>query len=270
MRVEFMLAEQGMTSFEVLSRGSCFFVSSSSGGGSPPILLSASHITHPFLWQSRFYPELDWLTYVEERHVKRVLEFRDPVSGELLAESAALGKATPHEELDLVKVEVGEALLAGGAESPFVVPLVGGGDNFAGAQCMVDGYVLGPRPQEERRVWDTQGVQEGEAEDEDAGVLYPEPVLGEVVARGDVRTMVRTETVLEMGACGAPAVFVDQSLGKEAEAGPESLCFGLVEGIVPLLPTGQQQDSPASGFYEKFQGCASVLNHEVLRAFVAR
>ena len=267
LRVEFKIPEQGMERFEVLSRGTCFFIARHSGD---PTLLSASHISHPFLWKSRFYPELEWLSFVQEEHVRRVIEFRCPESGDLLGESEALGEAVPHKDLDLVKVDCSEVLRDGSLGMPRIVPLVGDKDDFVGTTCTVDGFVLRPRPEAEEGTSTTDsitGVDDLPSADvhanasECTGVLYPESVRGELVARGDVRAMVRTDAVLEMGACGAPVVFMDEERDQE-------LCIGLVEGIVPLLPEDHQEGT-AAAFYEKYQGCASVINHEVLRSFVA-
>jgi hypothetical protein len=98
----FLLPEQGMTQFEILSRGSCFLTPSSDG--SRLRVIAPAHVTHPWKFRHRFgslaKPELDWLDAVREDAVRVVLSAREMVTGRLLAK-VPLENGVAHSELDL-------------------------------------------------------------------------------------------------------------------------------------------------------------------------
>jgi hypothetical protein len=84
----FMLPDQGMTSFEVLSRASAFLTPWRSrpeprGGASAALrlpkyhVIGSAHVTHPFFFPN-YYPEhqYPWLQYVSEEDTLNKLELR--------------------------------------------------------------------------------------------------------------------------------------------------------------------------------------------------
>jgi hypothetical protein len=64
----FILPEQGMTSYELLSRSSCFLIPKLTKFKNNFHVISCAHVTHPFLFK-KYYPE-DWLQFITEENIK--------------------------------------------------------------------------------------------------------------------------------------------------------------------------------------------------------
>ncbi len=83
----FFLPDQGMTKFEILSRGSAFLTPWTTSPGRLHVVAPA-HVTHP--WRFRHFAalatrEFDWLDAVGEEAVRVVLSVREMNTGRLLA-----------------------------------------------------------------------------------------------------------------------------------------------------------------------------------------
>jgi hypothetical protein len=75
----FMLPEQGMENYEILSRSSLFLVKARKPDQRKQIhILAPAHVTHPWLYR-QFYPgpNFDWLKFVREEAVVNKLGIRE-------------------------------------------------------------------------------------------------------------------------------------------------------------------------------------------------
>jgi hypothetical protein len=101
----FCLPEEGMTQFEILSRGSCFLTPD----GPRLRVVAPAHVSHPWKFRSRFgalaKPELDWLDAVREDAVRVVLSAREIGTGRMLAK-VPLENGVVHPDLDLALFDI--------------------------------------------------------------------------------------------------------------------------------------------------------------------
>lgn len=101
----FCLPEEGMTQYEILSRGSCFLTPQ----GSRLRVIAPAHVSHPWKFRGRFAAlaksELDWLDAVREDAVRVVLSVRDVGTGRLMAK-VPLENVVNHPELDLAVFDI--------------------------------------------------------------------------------------------------------------------------------------------------------------------
>eukprot|EP01125_Pyxidicula_operculata_P015235 TRINITY_DN5155_c0_g1_i5.p1 TRINITY_DN5155_c0_g1~~TRINITY_DN5155_c0_g1_i5.p1 ORF type:complete len:171 (+),score=12.51 TRINITY_DN5155_c0_g1_i5:31-543(+) len=104
----FMLPEQGMTKWDVLSRGSVFFVKSNAKRKKLHVV-SAAHITHPFSFP-RLYPpaQYPWLQFVREDAVHNFIQLREIGTGKVTDEFEL--DSTTHQKLgaDLIVMHLKE------------------------------------------------------------------------------------------------------------------------------------------------------------------
>ena len=68
----FYLPEQGMKTYELLSRSSCFLIPQITNTFKKKFhVASCAHVTHPYLYK-KYYKE-DWLNFINENNVKTQL-----------------------------------------------------------------------------------------------------------------------------------------------------------------------------------------------------
>eukprot|EP01124_Arcella_intermedia_P007619 TRINITY_DN1469_c0_g1_i14.p2 TRINITY_DN1469_c0_g1~~TRINITY_DN1469_c0_g1_i14.p2 ORF type:complete len:268 (+),score=62.38 TRINITY_DN1469_c0_g1_i14:39-842(+) len=98
----FMLPEQGMEKFEVLSRGSLFLMKSKSRSKQLH-LVSAAHITHPFAFPQLYSPnQYPWLQFVYEEATLNYLQIRQMDTGAILQQFPTERRLFKKMDADLV------------------------------------------------------------------------------------------------------------------------------------------------------------------------
>ena len=100
----FRVPEQGMDTFELLSRASGFLVPRTGGEGGVHIVTSA-HVVHPFAFPNYYPPEEHaWLGCVGERHVMTKFEVREHTEGRVIVSIDLHDKVFRHESRDICVV----------------------------------------------------------------------------------------------------------------------------------------------------------------------
>ena len=215
----FRLPEQGMETFEVLARATAFPVRFKAGPAARPSLhwLVSKHVVAPFEYTHSYYAaEAEWLSFVEPKHIKVTLEFRDDETGAVVWEGDCDGAVRCHEQLDVASVylnndaEAALESLANETVSIEPLELVDKGDDET-ALGFDDALVLGGH------------VLDGIAADDPTVSPRPIALPARFVGTGSdgARHFVRTEEPLTMGICGGPVL-----------AKTSALCVGMVEGMI--------------------------------------
>ena len=238
----FMLPEQGMTHYDVLSRASALSLDLQSIArkanaslqpeeqlpdddvrlmslvGYHPIVTSL-HVVRPFLFP-KYYPE-EWLQFIRPENIRVTLEFRDNDTGELVEEFPLLPQVVAHPtrdlalmvaDLDAITGRQQEHIdMAAGLERLEFLEAV---EKFSfveaqeckrGDRLLFGGHLLNTEPHE------------------DDCLPQPSIITGEVVSVLPQPTdivLASTEFVLQPGMCGGPCINKD------------GLCVGMIEGVV--------------------------------------
>ena len=287
----FMLPEQGMTQFDVLSRASAFSINLEElakrfnaerspdqqfpedfeelipAVGFHPVVTSL-HVVRPFLFP-RYYPE-EWLQFIRPENIELTLEFRNNDSGKLEQEFKMLPQIVAHPTRDVALMFVDLNALTG---VPQDLQHVGKDGDVLDSVQKINILESSTRLHEFSH-HDTAGqnlffgghLLNTEPHEEDC---CPQPAIisGNVVGAVPSQQLVLAETehILQQGMCGGPVLDKD------------GLCVGMVEGVVQNVGQGQGE---AAGVVDGVEGGlkdgmaailpASVIEEVVLAALEKR
>lgn len=256
----FQLPEQGMLRYEMLSRGTAFYVHPPAGKGesagpvaapdSPLYFFTCSHVAAPWRWP-KLYP-LPWLEHVREEHTRCVLHVTEGRTGRVVERFLLQPTVVHHDSLDVCVLQLqdqAQALRRMAKHGLRLEPLV------LSSNVPAPGHpVVSPGFAVEREQQKVVGSEEEDEEEDEAGVLE-DSETGETVyldlrtdqeprrlcvSMGSVnqykdrhsRGFAALDRVLGDGVCGAPLLDLRE----------EGRCVGLVEGIVPPLEEGKEEE----------------------------
>jgi len=218
----FCVPEQGMKDFEILNRASAFLVRSRSwkkqqeeGAGirGPRVhVLTASHVVAPWRWP-KYYPE-DWLQQVNERHTAYTLELRHD-DGVFATQNELRPVSYHHAKRDLAVLHLEDeedALEVMNELGVDVLTLTPPGDDMVlreGDALEFHGHNISAHDF---------------SASEDTRKPLPSTSKGFVQGRTQHQIFAQTDPVLSQGMCGGPVL---------VKRNGQSLCAGLIEGIVP-------------------------------------
>lgn len=191
----FCLPEQGMSQFEILSRGSCFLTPQPNS--SSLRVVAPAHVSHPWKFRARFgslaKTDLDWLDAVREDAVRVVLSVREVGSGRLMAK-IPLENGVVHDDLDLALFDLCDEAenlrrLEEAGITVLPVELGGEGQMPEGTPVVLVGHEL-----------------------KDDTTLLPCWLNGQL-AGGDahVAAVKTLDSVSQMGLCGGPALVQEKN-----------------------------------------------------------
>lgn len=260
----FQLPDQGMMQYEMLSRGTAFCVHPPAGkGGSPTSQVSAksplyfftcSHVAAPWRWP-KLYP-LPWLEHVREEHTRCVLHVTEGKTGQVVERFLLQPTVVHHDSLDVCVLQLQDqehAIRRMAKHGLRLEPLVLSSNVPAPGHPVVSpGFAV-------KREGKAAGSATDDDDDEEAGLLE-DPETGETVhldlrtdeeprrlcvSMGTVnqykdrhsRGFAAMDRVLGDGVCGAPLLDLRE----------EGRCVGLVEGIVPPLGEGEEEEEEVEG-----------------------
>lgn len=220
----FKVPDQGMTEYELLSRGTAFCLSQPGPLPSAPevVLVTCSHVLAPYKWRQHF--KEPWLDFVNDEHVEYRIqawkqEESDPSRIQLGAETRVYGKSVHHHSLDLCMLPIHKNTvdayeLLSLEDRDQQEPLAEGEElTFLGFPSAIN------CPGEEQR--------------EKLGVLTPRRVQGRALASirdKQGRTYAKTEERLTVGMSGGPVV--DR----------HGRCCGIFQGILPPPPQSPAEE----------------------------
>ena len=206
----FRVPEQGMDTFELLSRASGFLVPRAGGEGGVHIVTSA-HVVHPFAFPNYYPPaEHAWLGFVGERHVMTKFEIRERTEGRVIVSIDLHDKVFRHESRDICVVHPHD-------QKEFLRALEGleGGSRLHLLELEEDAAA---REKGEVMFVGHQIIQASGALQDQLPTVVPGAVLG---CTPNGQAFASTESTLQMGMCGGPVM---NARGR---------CIGATEGIVP-------------------------------------
>ena len=206
----FRVPEQGMDTFELLSRASGFLVPRAGGEGGVHIVTSA-HVVHPFAFPNYYPPaEHAWLGFVGERHVMTKFEIRERTEGRVIVSIDLHDKVFRHESRDICVVHPQD-------QKEFLRALEGleGGSRLHLLELEEDAAA---REKGEVMFVGHQIIQASGALQDQLPTVVPGAVLG---CTPNGQAFASTESTLQMGMCGGPVM---NARGR---------CIGATEGIVP-------------------------------------
>eukprot|EP01080_Neovahlkampfia_damariscottae_P012626 gene12626-6530_t len=198
----FYLPEQGMKSFELLSRSSCFLIPRLSSLYQKNFhIATCAHVTHPFYYK-KYYKE-DFLDYITEEDVKVHLEIRNFKNGKEIMNFELEPKIHVHQKLDL-------SILHFKNENEFQYHQ----NKHNIAPVNISTQVFQPKVKD--KMIDFIGFQ---LVDQELNKQKPSFTQGNINLIREDRIYSKTNEILDHGYCGG-AVFED------------SKCIGMIEGIV--------------------------------------
>jgi hypothetical protein len=200
----FCIPEQNMLKYELLSRSSCFYLKSKNHNAKKKYtFVSCCHVTHPFKFP-KLYTQ-DWLNYVNEEHIKTIVEIRDEngfISNEFSVENFYI----KDEKLDLVLFNLENENEFDFYENPTIL------SDFKnleiGKEIEIQGF-----------------------EQIDENNMISKNVNGVINIIEKDRIFAKTEKILGMGMCGGP-IFLKNS----------DICIGMVEGIVSKVNNDEENE----------------------------
>jgi hypothetical protein len=208
----FRKPEQGVHNWEELSRSSAFFIRSNLKRVKYHIV-SAAHVTHPFLYP-RLYPEEfpRFLSYLKESDVKVALQYRQEDTGVLL------------KEFDLRKE------LSVRVDSDLVVGHLQHEDEFESIMLSKFGMVIDPlelymKPHMPNTAVEIIG-HDFSTNANGQVVLVPVTLPGRILGASAKRAVVDTPQPSVMGLCGGPAIILD------SDGFATRFLAGMVEGRI--------------------------------------
>lgn len=247
-----------MLQYEMLSRGTAFCVHSHAGkrGGNSPVatadtplyFFTCSHVAAPWRWP-KLYP-LPWLEHVREEHTRCVLHVTGGQTGQVVERFLLEPAVVHHNSLDVCVLQLQDQAWAVRRMAKHGLRLepvtLSRNVPAPGNPVVSPGFAV---EREENAI-----VGKGEEDDDEAGVLE-DSKTGETVdldlktdqeprrlcvSMGMVnqykdrqsRGFATMDRVLGDGVCGAPLL----------DLRDEGRCLGLVEGIVPPLEEGKEEE----------------------------
>ncbi|GMH98223.1 hypothetical protein TrVE_jg14262 [Triparma verrucosa] len=228
----FRLPSQGMKSYEILSRASCFLLNPSettkieSTKEVPPIVLTSQHVIRPFHFP-KYYPE-PWIQFISQSDIKIFLEIRSP-TGQILLKTE-LQHPHHHSSRDISILEFPPNSLPPPSlkisrlnSSPFTPHL----------PITCSGHVLSSQDE------DTSSSPSSPS-------LLPLFVPGKLTYTSPSQSFASTKKILTMGMCGGPVLNNNNDV------------IGMVEGIVPK---GASKD-------DLLEGMVAFIGGNVIEEFV--
>mmetsp|Transcript_28560 Transcript_28560/g.37391 ORF Transcript_28560/g.37391 Transcript_28560/m.37391 type:complete len:288 (+) Transcript_28560:301-1164(+) len=269
----FCIPEQGMKEYEILSRGTCFYISkrlkekekADTTYQTNRLFLTCAHIVAPWKWPN-YYPE-EWLQFVNESHVKYTMDFHKPEIGttRIVFDNVELH---PTRDLAILSVDGNDELTSTLAsickthDQPFLDPVTLMKDKEAiNSKVSVMGY----------EVKDLESLDNSDLQDlpqlnddqingkemEDNRLQVPFMTEGLLKCRIGSQTFVEPRHPVNDGVCGGPVV------------NTEGKCIGMIEGSVPITSKQQNVNCPPSNLLQKqVEGNAAVIDADVISAFV--
>jgi hypothetical protein len=207
LRVSFCLPDQGMQSFEILSRATAFAVRRKDSSAA---VFTSGHVASPWLFPRYHESDMEWLQHVSHRDCAYSL-IVDGKDGEW---GYPLGRLYQHPHRDVAMLTLkNEAaafqhMVARGAE---FVPL-----KFRESlleideNCSIAGYEI-----------EDLDATSADEESADERVQIPFSATGRCSLRIGMQSFIKTSELLNFGMCGAPVIDDNNE------------CAGLIEGIVP-------------------------------------
>jgi len=229
----FMLPEQGMKRYELLSRGSLFFVSSNAKRKKFH-LISAAHITHPFdfpyLYPRTRYP---WLAFVYESATMNKLQYRQEYTGTVLEEFSIEKKVFKQDKSDLVVMHLkDERHFLHTMEKNYKIMEISTLD-------LCDDIINDPSQKLEIIGHDFTKNDIG------VEVMVPVTIFGHMNMFSYNRYFIKTPEVAVMGLCGGPVLLIKENSLK---------CMGMVEALV----------TPSKGINDSNQHLEKIHNNTVV------
>ncbi|CAN8068941.1 unnamed protein product [Agarophyton chilense] len=207
----FKIPEEGMKDFELLARGSAFFVCGPNTGAL--IALTSAHVAAPHRYEN-YFPQ-EWLRHVRDANCRSLIETRSENGKDVKSTISSLSLASGfrHSALDVAAFVLDEQSEALVKSSDISILEIDNIEPKIGVEVKIGGFrLLGESGS------GTEAVIEANMDGK----------VSEIVKS---RVFVNTGGVeSEMGMCGGPVVLRDS---------PEK-CFGILEGLVPRIEEGQE------------------------------
>eukprot|EP00177_Eucheuma_denticulatum_P002789 GFKZ01005010.1.p1 GENE.GFKZ01005010.1~~GFKZ01005010.1.p1 ORF type:complete len:275 (+),score=29.35 GFKZ01005010.1:187-1011(+) len=230
----FKLENQGMEHFELLARGSGFYIRGPQTG--IPIALVSAHVAAPHRFRN-YFPH-DWLSYVRDADCRSVLEARsaDGKSVKRCIATQTLSHGFRHASLDVAAFVLDDDdILKQDAEIKILTLTEAALEK--GTEVSIAGFRL-----------------LGESGSGTEAVVATE-VPGSVSELSPTRGFIDTgSTETEMGMCGGPVVLKQD----------KDSCAGILEGLVPRRQPGDRE----SDLHERVGGHSVFLGAKELGMFV--
>lgn len=244
----FMLPDQGMKEYEILSRSSLFLVRASKKYPKKFHIVSTAHVTHPFLFPNLYPAEYRWLKFVTENDTINKLQIRQEDTGQILEEFMLERELFRQEGKDLVILHLeDEEYFERRLERRWNIEL-------SPLELVADSS------NEKKSVWivghDFTVNQMTKEE-----VLVPAALRGEVNLRTRSKLFVKSEVLSVMGMCGAPVLVSDGEICTNK-------CIGMVEALVHPIKSEvlSQHNEQIKNTLKRIEQNSVVLPaHEILQ-----
>eukprot|EP01128_Nolandella_sp_AFSM9_P011115 TRINITY_DN7829_c0_g1_i1.p1 TRINITY_DN7829_c0_g1~~TRINITY_DN7829_c0_g1_i1.p1 ORF type:complete len:265 (+),score=52.30 TRINITY_DN7829_c0_g1_i1:81-875(+) len=198
----FCLPEQGMTSFDVLSRGSLSIIKAAPSSPVKYHLVSAAHIAYPFKFP-RLYPtdqpHLEWLTFVGEKDTQLKFQVRSE-SGDISLEIpiASTTRMAPN-GLDLIAMQFEDEAAAEASLASHGISLSESAATLHSEQLM---NPVAPDPSIKLNLVGHDLLKN----EFGLEVMKPITLAGELNFATRQKYFAKTATPSTMGLCGGPAI----------------------------------------------------------------
>jgi len=242
----FCVPEQGMTSFELLSRASCFLVETPRHRDEQFHVLGAGHVPFPFRFPQYYPPEqYQWLECVQPHHTKSILELRNENDGSHIASFPLRADLLAHDTRDIVLGSIAE-------EDHFMEKYRQEFGNNSPA-LILSSSTPSESSQKAVRIIGC-GVDNAGMPDE---VTFVQRAEGVVAVATNAHLFAATDTEIKMGICGGPVLASVEGEGEE-------VVIGMLEGVVSSINT---QDANEKTVLQPLQGNAAIIPAQVLADF---
>eukprot|EP00178_Gracilaria_changii_P026150 TRINITY_DN803_c0_g1_i2.p1 TRINITY_DN803_c0_g1~~TRINITY_DN803_c0_g1_i2.p1 ORF type:complete len:285 (-),score=33.72 TRINITY_DN803_c0_g1_i2:743-1597(-) len=231
----FKIPEEGMKDFELLARGSSFFVPGPNTGAL--IALTSAHVSAPHRYENYFPHE--WLRHVQDGNCRSLIETRSENGKEVNTTicNVPLPSGFRHFSLDVAAFVLDERSEELIRSQNISVMKIDDAEPEVGTEVTIGGFrLLGESGS------GTEAVMEA-------------PLDGKVSEIVHSRMFVNTgDTVSEMGMCGGPVVLKDSP----------NICLGILEGLVPQVEEGQD----AGEMHRRVAGHSVIITARELQMFL--
>ena len=222
----YRIPEQGMTEYEVLSRGSCFAVTTerTSTERTAPTFLFSAHVAAPYQFPHLYPNARDWLEFVEPKHVRVFVEIWD--------------EDVQQFEIESIRKHVSRDV-ACGSICEFTK------DYDFNPMRLVPDIKIEPRQ---------DIICEGHNIIDDDGIPERLDVRGHSFFRTDHQVFLSTDDVLPHGMCGGPVI-------SNADHSPALL--GLLEGSIPIGTVSEHTHGEIGKLLHDRHGAVCVESHDL-------